>query len=137
MIITRGYGKCEETTSSGVGNGHIELEYGWQLVAIPIKYGYWSSTANKHIHDDITTAKFKNYVLDQIVDKYGNNIVEVANTYIGDVQAFYSYVVGSTPSSSPHNFNLIYTDTAGDEITGFWIKIIGSNAPYVISWGDV
>lgn len=127
---------CEETTTSGIGSGTIELESGWQLVAIPIEYGYWDSTSHAHVHDDVTRAKFKNYVLDQITDLYGAGVVSVANTYIGDQQAFYSYVVGSTPESSPNNFQLIYDDGIHREISGFWIKIIGGAAPYSISWGE-
>jgi len=126
-----------DTTSSGIGGyGSIELEYGWQLIAIPIRYGYWDSSTHKHVHDDTTIAKFKNYVLDQITDLYGSNVVEVANTYTGDNQFFWSYVVGSTPESSPHNFQLVYDDGGKLEISGFWIKIVGSSAPYTITWGD-
>ena len=128
---------CVETTGSGIGSGSIELEYGWQLVAIPIEYGYWNGTTHQHVHDDVTRAKFKNYVLDQITDLYGTGVVQVANTYLGDVQAFYSYVVGSTPESSPHNFQLIYDDGVNREIAGFWIKITGVAAPYAITWGEV
>ena len=122
--------------SSGIGSGSIELEYGWQLCSIPIGYGYWDSTTHSHIHDDITIAKFKNYVLDQITDLYGTGIVEVSNTYPGDLQAFLSYVVGSTPESSPHNWQLIYDDGFHREVSGFWIKIIGLASPYTITWGE-
>lgn len=131
----------EECTGSGTiisgtcGYGSIQLEYGWQLVAIPIEHGYWNSTASEHVHDGSTVAKFENYVLDQITDLYGAGVVEVANTYQGDVQAFWSYVVGTTPTSSPHNFQLIYEDEVHKEISGFWIKIIGGSAPYTITWG--
>lgn len=136
-IITSGYQLwAGSTTVSGVNSyGTIDLDYGWQLIAIPIMYGYWDSTMHKHIHNTNTQAKFKNYILDQIADLYGENIVEVANTYPGDLQAFLSYVSGSTPDSSPHNFNLVYTDNNSYEISGFWIKIIGQNTPYIISWG--
>lgn len=120
---------------SGIGGeGLVELDYGWQLIAVPIKYGYWDTLTHKHVHDN-TTAKFKNYILDQITDLYGPGIVEVANTYLGDLQAFLSYVVGSTPESSPNNFNLVYQDGDSQEVSGFWIKIIGNNHPYTITWG--
>ena len=125
------------TTSSGIGGyGSIELEEGWQLIAVPIRYGYWDSIKHEHVHDDTTVARFKNYILDQITDVYGNNIVEVANTYPGDLQAFLSYVVGSTPETSPHNFQMVYEDGSNLEISGFWIKIIGPNSPYIITWGE-
>jgi len=129
---------CTESgTCSGIGYGSIQLEYGWQLVAIPIEHGYWSSASHTHVHDEVTVAKFENYVLDQITDLYGAGVVEVANTYPGDLNAFYSYVVGSTPSTSPHNWQLIYDDSGNKEISGFWIKIIGGSAPYLITWGEV
>ena len=131
-----------DVTVSGIdGSGSIQLEFGWQLIAVPIRYGYWDDTTHKHIHDDVTVAKFENYVLEQIDDLYATvsgieTIVEVANTYTGDNQFFWSYVVGSTPNSSPHNFQLVYDDSGYNEIAGFWIKIIGPNAPYLITWGE-
>jgi len=137
-IAWAGYDLAEcDTTASGIGGyGSIQLEFGWQLIAIPVMYGYWDDTANEHVHDEFTVAKYENYVQDQIEDLYGAGIVEVANTYTGDQQAFFSYVVGSTPTSSPHNFNMVYTDGPNQEISGFWIKIIGAGAPYTITWGD-
>ena len=133
----------EETVCSGIaGYGSIQLEYGWQLIAIPVEYGYYDTTTSGLVHDDTTRAKVKNYVVDQLEGLYGDienieDIMEVANTYIGDNQFFWNYVVGSTPESSPHNFQLVYTDdTIHQEISGFWIKITGSNAPYVIYWGQ-
>jgi hypothetical protein len=126
---------CDATTSGIGGYGTIEIEYGWQLTAIPITYGFWDSVEHKHVHDDTTIAKFKNYVLDQITDLYGPGIIEVANTYPGDLQAFYSYVVGSTPESSPHNWQLVYDDNVNKEISGFWIKSL-SISPITISWGE-
>jgi hypothetical protein len=142
-IAWAGYDLAEcDITSSGIGGyGTIQLEYGWQLIAIPIMYGYWDDTAHEHVHDDVTVAKFENYVLDQIDDLYATvsgieTIVEVANTYLGDNQFFWSYVVGSTPTSSPHNFQLVYEDSGSQEIAGFWIKIIGPAAPYLITWGE-
>jgi hypothetical protein len=104
-------------------------------------YGYWDSTAHEHVHDDSTVAKFENYILEQIDDLYATasgveTIVEVANTYLGDNQFFWSYVAGSTPTSSPHNFQMVYQDGTNQEISGFWIKIIGPAAPYNITWGE-
>lgn len=141
-IATRGYDfysePCTESgiTISGSLSGSIELEFGWQLVAVPVQYGYWNSTTHEHVHDEVTIAKFENYILNQLTDLYGTGIVQVANTYPGDLQAFYSYVVGSTPTSSPHNFQLVYDDGINKEISGWWIKIIGSSAPYLITWGN-
>jgi hypothetical protein len=126
-----------DTTASGIGGyGSIQLEYGWQLAAVPVAQGFWSTTEHKHIHDDITIAKFKNYILDQITDLYGSGVVEVANTYLGDNQFFWNYVPGSTPETSNHNFSLVYDDGLSKEISGFWIKIVGPAAPYTITWGS-
>jgi len=123
------------TEGDCVGNGTIEIEPGWQLIATPIKYGYWDDTLHVHIHDGTTQAKFKNYILDQINDLYGPDNIEVANTYTGDQQAFYSYVVGSTPEGSPHNFNMIYADGTSQEVSGFWVKSLSASA-FTISWGE-
>ncbi len=137
-ISTKGYDfYAEPCTVSGqpCGPGSIQLELGWQLIAIPQGYGYWDNTTHAHIHDDVTVAKFENYVLDQITDLYGTGVIQLANTYVGDNQFFWSYVVGSTPTSSPHNFQLIYDDGSFREISGFWIKIVGGSSPYTITWG--
>jgi len=140
-LVTRGFDlwspKIVSGGMEGFGKGTLQLEYGWQLVSIPVQFGYWDSITHTHIHDGVTIAKFKNYVLDQIIDLYGPNIVEVANTYTGDQQAFYSYVVGVTPEPSPNNFKLVYDDNGNFEIAGFWINVIGDNSPYIISWGEI
>jgi len=104
-------------------------------VSVPIQHGYWNSTTHAHVHDDVTIAKFENYVYEQIEDLYGTGNVEVANTYLGDVQAFWSYVVGSTPTSSPHNFQMVYEDGPHYEISGFWIKMTTTSG-LVITWGE-
>jgi hypothetical protein len=126
---------CDATASGIGGYGSIQLEPGWQLISIPVRYGYWSSSTHEHVHDDTTTAKFKNYVLDQIEDLYGPGNVEVANTYPGDLQDFLSYVYGSTPPTSPHNFQLVYEDGPHLEISGFWIKMTTTSG-IIITWGD-
>ncbi len=125
------------TTASGsaFGKGTIELEKGWQQIALPVENGFWDYATHTHINDGTTIAKFKNYVLDQLDDLYGD-IVEVANCFTGDAQQFYTFIPGSTPESSFNNFNLVYNDNNNMEISGFWIKIIGDVGPYTISWGD-
>ena len=117
------------------GKGSIELEPGWQLVSIPIKFGYWNDSTHTFVHDGTTVAKFSNYVLSQIEDLYGTGKVEVANTYTGDAQAFFSFVPGITPDSSPNNFQLVYTDGSNDEISGFWLKSLHSTT-MTIDWGE-
>lgn len=136
FLAWKGYqlAPCESTSSGIGGSGSIELEYDWQTCAIPVQYGYWDSVTHKHIHDGVTQARFKNYVMDQIDDLYGPGAVEVANTYPGDLQAFLSYVVGSTPPSSPNNFQMVYADGPHLEISGFWIKMTTTSG-IVITWG--
>lgn len=138
-LVTRGFDlwsplPCTASGGGGFGRGSVEIESNWQLCAIPVEFGYWDLTKHTHVHDT-TIAKFKNYILDQIDDLYGGGNIEVANAYIGDLDSFYSYVPGSTPESSPHNFSLMYNDGSNKEITGFWIKNI-SGSPIVISWGE-
>jgi hypothetical protein len=141
-LITRGFDMWSPqiitTTVSGggaFGIGSIQLENGWQQIAAPVQFGWWSSTIHSHINDGVTVAKFKNYILDQITDLYGD-IVEIANCFTGDAQQFYTFIPGSTPESSFNNFNLVYNDDNHMEITGFWIKIVGDSGPYIISWGQ-
>ena len=137
LISAIGYQLWEgDATASGTDSGSIELESAWQLISIPIEFGYWDSTAHEHVHDGTTVAKFKNYVLDQIDDLHGTGVVQIANTFTGDAQMFFSYVVGSTPDGSPHNFSLCYNDGVNKEFSGFWIRIIGAAAPYTITWGE-
>lgn len=118
------------------GSGYIQLEPGWQIIATPVMYGYWDNTIHNHIHDNVTVAKFENYIYNQIVDLYGTGKIEVANTYLGDNQFFWGYVPTVTPSNSPHNFQLVYTDGSYQEITGYWVKSLHST-DMTIQWGDV
>lgn len=134
-ISSLGYNLFDKFESSFGGKGSITLEPGWQLCAIPIKNGYWSVDIHKHVHTNSVEAKIKNYVIDQIDDLYGPGLIEVANTYIGDVQAFYSFIPGVTPSTSSHNFKLVNEDDGFDEISGFWIKSIHTE-PISINWGE-
>lgn len=122
-------------SGTGIGAGSIQIEVGWQLITIPIEYGYWDTTITGHVHDGVTRAKFENYVYDQIYQTVGSGMVEVANAYFGDANKFYSYVVGSTHTASEHNFQLIYDDGIHREISGFWIKSTAA-APFIIYWGE-
>jgi len=131
MIITRGYG---EYSGSGKLGGTIEIEPGWQIITTPMEFGYWSITEHKHVHDGTTLARFENYIMTQIEDLYGVGTVAVANTFTGDAQAYYSYVPGSTPANSPHNFFMAYNDGDNKEYVGYWIKSI-HNDNMTISWG--
>ena len=89
-----------------IGKGTIEIEPGWQLISIPIKNGFWDKVSHKLIHD-ATIATIKNYLMDQIEDilaKPVNEVISVANTYIGDNQFFYNYVPGVTAENNSNNF---------------------------------
>lgn len=134
------YHKLGLIREGGVGGGCITIEKNrWQLIAIPIKFGYWSQTQSKLVHDDVTIARVKNYVIDQIDDIESGNVedlIEVCNAYIGDKNFFYNYVVGKTNEGSTHNFELSYQDEECLEVTGFWIKSIADH-DITISWGEI
>lgn len=132
----------KEQTITEATSGSIQIEPNrWQLVSIPVKYGYFDKNIGKIVNDGVTRAKIKEYVIDQVEYKYGppEQFIEVCNAYIGDKNYFYSFVVGFTNPASEHNFPLIYLDydsndnITREEITGFWIKSI-SNQPIIIEW---
>lgn len=126
-------------TVISTGGGYIEIEPGWQLISIPIQYGYWDNILHKHINDNITEANIKNYVLDQIEDILGlsgNTVISVANTYVGDNQFFYNYIPGVTNPNSTHNFKLCYVDGSAKEYSAFWIKSIHTTS-FTIKWGEI
>jgi len=133
------YNKVGIQKGSCVGHGRIEIEPNrWQLISIPIQYGYWDDTQHKLVHDGVTLAKIYNYVVKQIEDVYGvscETMVEVFNTYIGDKNKYYNFIPGVTDPLSVHNFELAYQDGSNLEFTGFWIKSI-HNANFYIDWGE-
>lgn len=118
--------------------GEIQIEpMRWQMISIPVRYGYWDTISHNHIHDETTVATIKNYVVDQINDVYGGNasdMVEIFNTYIGDIHRVYNYVVGHTIDNSIHNFPLAYIDDGDVEYVGIWVKSIHTSA-FTIKWG--
>ena len=124
-------------TGSCIGDT-LEIEPDrWQMVSIPIRYGYWDSVNHSHIHDDITPATIKNYIIDQIEDVYGvqaDTMIEVINTYVGDKHKMWNYVSGITIDSSEHNFPLAYIDGGKVEYCGLWVKSIHTT-PFNIKWG--
>lgn len=127
---------CPDFIQTG---GEIEIEPDrWQLISIPIRYGYWDTGSSQLIHDGVTVARVKNYVMDQIEDIYGGNAedyIEVVNAYFGDNDFFYNYIPGVTNPLSPHNFELTFVDGARLEVTGFWVKSVHSSS-LIIKWGD-
>jgi len=132
-ILKKGFGR----PSTQLG-GTIEIEPDrWQMVSIPVRFGYWNAASGKHIHDAVTIAKIKNYIIDQIEDVYGvpaSDMIEIVNTYIGDNHKMWNYVCGITIDSSEHNFELAYMDGTEAEYCGLWVKSIHST-PFNISWG--
>ena len=128
-------------TVSGVAGGYIDVEQSWQMLSLPVKFGWWNSVTHKHVHDDITPATVYNYIIVQIEDIYGvncNTMLEVCNSLVGGQGNYWNFVPGVINPLSPHNFQLSYLDpNVGDyEYTGFFIKSIHSTS-FTIQWGDV
>lgn len=113
------YGQVGE--SAPEVSGTIEIEPGWQQIAIPSVFGYWDTTLNVLVNSGGVRARIKNYVIDQLEDKYGAGCIEVCNAFPGDEQRFLSWRP-STPDDNEHNFYLMYLDGTNYEHTGFWIK---------------
>ena len=132
------YNKVGLSSGTCIKSGTIEIEPNrWQLVSIPIEYGYWDNINHKFVHDETTPAKIENYVIKQIEDIYSvscNTMISVFNTYIGDRNVYYNFIPGVTDPLSIHNFNLAYQDGNNTEYTGFWIKSI-HNTSFIIRWG--
>jgi hypothetical protein len=129
------------TVSSGIGGGYIEVEPGFQMISVPVIYGYWSSITHEHVHDGVTVATVGNYIVDQIEDIYGANaatMVEVFNTIIGGHGSYFNFVPGVTDYASTHNFQLGYFDFGANsyEYIGFFIKSIHPIV-FTIKWGDI
>jgi hypothetical protein len=118
--------------------GEIQIESGkWQLIAIPVRFGYWDDSVSpgQLVHDGTTVAKINEYVIKQLEDKYGTGVVSSANTYHGDVDAFYNFIPGTTNPASPHNFQLTYMDSSRPEVSGFWIKS-EHTSDMILEWGE-
>jgi hypothetical protein len=125
------------TSSIYVGEIQIESDR-WQLITVPVIYGYWDTSNHVLVHDGVTIARVKNYVLDQIEDIMGNPVqsyIKVVNTYIGDNNYFYNYIPGVTNPLSTHNFPLAYLDGDRVEYVAFWIKSIHTS-DIIIKWGE-
>lgn len=143
-LASSGYSlwEVESTTSSGISSGYIEIEpNSFQMISIPINYGYWDSILHTHIHDDGTVATVYNYIIQQVEDIYsvnGDTMIEVFNTLVGGQDNYLNFVVGITNPASPHNFQLSYYDVgvSSYEYTGFFIKSIHSTT-FTIQWGDI
>lgn len=142
-------GELEGGDGGGGGappSGTIDIEPGvWQLVSVPSVYGYWQAGApGALVFDGGVRARFKNYVLDQLAEKYADSQqfidpsvpypVRVAGAYPGDLDAFLTYNPGVTPDAAPQNFELCYEEEDNSfEPAGFWLK---SNyaLPMTLEW---
>lgn len=143
MTITTLYGT---TIYSGYGypansiyGGEIQIEPDrWQMITVPVMYGFWDDVYHQLIHDGQTIATIKNYVLDQIADNMGSlaeNFISSCNTYIGDNNFYYNYIPGVTDYRSIHNFPLAYLDGERVEYVAFWIRSIHTEN-IIIKWGE-
>ncbi len=108
----------------------------WQLISIPVQYGYFDTVNGEFEHDEVTIATIKNYVMDQIsyiMNDVAEHFIQLANSYFGDEDAFRSYIPGVTNPNSMHNFPLAYEDNEQIEYTAFWIRSIHAD-PITIKW---
>lgn len=103
--------------------GQIQVEPGWQIIAIPSRFGEWNAGTNQ-IDWTSTAAKVKEYVVDQLEDVYGAGVVEVCNARVGDTGYSWNFIPASTPAGSEHNFQLMVEDVGISEYeqVAFWIK---------------
>jgi len=139
---------CGSTVSldstSCIQFGEIQLEEDrWQLISVPQRFGYWDSVTHKIVNDNVTVATVKNFIVEQLEDKYVTgaetigDYVETINTYIGDVNAFYTWNSSAPPpDSSPHNFPLIYNDNGREEICGIWVYTRMPGTDMILEWDN-
>jgi hypothetical protein len=102
----------------------INIEPGWQMITVPVVYGYWDISTHEHVYDENVIARIKNYIFDQIEDLYGSASDKIAiyKTYIGDTQKYYNYIGGVTPDDNENNFPLAWIDDSDNvEYTSFWV----------------
>ncbi len=139
-VAWAGYQLTKDSNVIGKDYGILEIEPGWAMLAIPIHYGWWDKVEHRHVHDGVTVATIKNYVVDQIEDVYNvqaSIMVEVFNTLVGGQGNYWNFVPDITNESSPHNFLLEYKDQDVDsyEVTGFFIKSIYQST-FELKWGE-
>jgi hypothetical protein len=133
--IYSGYGY----PAMSVYSGEIQIEPDrWQMITIPVMFGYWDTSSHQLIHDGMTTAYVKNYLLDQIEDNMGSpiqNYIRVVNTFIGDNNYYWNFVPGVTNPLSVHNFPLAYLDGERVEYVAFWLRSIHTDN-IIVRWGE-
>ena len=133
--IYSGYGY----PAMSVYSGTIQIEADrWQMLTVPVMFGYWDSTNHQLIHDGQTVSTIKNYVLDQIADTMNSpaeNFIKSVHTYIGDNNYYWNYYPSITNPLSVHNFPLAYLDGERVEYVAFWIRSI-HNSDIIIKWGE-
>lgn len=121
-----------------IDGGDVVIEPGWQLLCIPIQYGYWDVITHQHIHDGFTQATIYNYIVEQIEDTFAvqaNTMVEVFNTYYGDENRYFNFIPNMTDPLSEHNFDLVYVSGVNLEYTGFWVNSIHP-VSFTLIWGN-
>lgn len=117
---------CDGTVNTGTNlSGTIALQLGWQLICVPVTYGYWDNGIVK----DTTPATISNYVIKQLCQKTNKTqnelkqYVDVCNAFRGASDA-QNFVVGLTAETSENNFKLSYVDGDSTEFTAFWINVL-------------
>ena len=109
--------------------GTINLQTGWQLIAIPTINGYYDNLTGALVKDG-TISNAENYIMSQLMYKLGLGTLSELAAYIPVCNAFrggelsQNYVTGVTSVTSTHNFNLAYMDDSKLEFTAFWIKVL-------------
>lgn len=138
-LATKGVIVPETGKDISIEKGIVEIEPDrWQLITIPVQFGYFDTTSGGLVHDWTTVARIKEYVCDQIEYKLGgsaSNYIKIANCYIGDEDMFRNFVPGVTNPSSSQNFPLAVMDGANLEYTAFWIRSIYPSSIQV-EWGE-
>jgi hypothetical protein len=106
-------------------SGTVQIEPGvWNMISIPSAYGEWNATTHQ-LDTTVAFAKVKNYVIDQLMDKYPTCTIVRCSRYWGDDNSYRDYIPGVTPESSAGNFELMPLDTGSGlrEMVGFWLFI--------------
>jgi hypothetical protein len=100
----------------------------WQTISIPSIYGGWNTTTNLLERGAPTLAKVKEYIIDQLEDKYGAGVILRISRFWGDDNAWVDFIPGVTLAGSPNNFELmpLDADTGQREPQGF---LLYSNHP--------
>lgn len=123
------FGDCTAGENSGSCElgGEIQLQNGFQLIAIPTVYGSFDVTTGEIVLDQ-TKAKVKNYLLDQLAyllgieySGIGDHIESCVAVRGGELSQ--NFVSNVTPETSINNFELAYEDDTSVEFTAFYVNV--------------